>query len=552
MAFSLVAPANGSVGVNRDIEIEARIHHRWTGEGLDVGSVNSSNVRLYPAGQPASVVEVDMLVDEEESAIRLRPHRLLAANTPYVFEVTDDVVDQSERAAAFHRSTFRTGSLPTGALPNVAFSKERLSGTDGQHTTLTVGPDGKLYAAGINGMIRRWTIDGDGTVRDTEAIPTLWLHEGMMRLLIGLTFDPSSTADSLIAWVSHTTSGYEDMPDWGGKITRLSGPNLENAEDYVAQLPRSTRDHVTNSLVFGPDGALYVLQGGNTSIGDVDADWGNRPERMLSAAVLRVDVDALASGTERPLDAKTEDGGTYDPLDPTAPLRIYASGIRNAYDAVWHSNGYLYVPNNGGAKGGRTPEAVGGTLRPDGRPYVGPSVPSISNILVEDDVLYRVPPMSEDGQIRYRYYGHPNPIRGEYVLDGGNPTAGLDRGEVDLYPVGVEPDEDWEGFVYNFGTHTSPTGVIEYHGDAFNGALSGHLIIAFYGGRASGNLIVLRPDSDGGIVAWDDVLGIPGLTGFDNALDITEDVRTGFLYVSQMGDGGGIMLLRPIEAMGQE
>ena len=38
------------------------------------------------------------------------------------------------------------------------------------------------------------------------------------------------------------------------------GPDLASITDYVVGLPRSIRDHETNSIVFGPDGALYVAQ----------------------------------------------------------------------------------------------------------------------------------------------------------------------------------------------------------------------------------------------------------------------------------------------------
>ena len=47
----------------------------------------------------------------------------------------------------------------------------------------------------------------------------------------------------------------------------LSGANLGTYQDYVVGLPRSTRDHVSNQLKFGPDGAIYFAQAGNTASG---------------------------------------------------------------------------------------------------------------------------------------------------------------------------------------------------------------------------------------------------------------------------------------------
>src|SRR5205085_11868611 len=156
------------------------------------------------------------------------------------------------------------------------------------------------------------------------------------------------------------------------------------------------------------------------AMGSADQTWGNRSEHLLSAAVLRLDISKLGA---LPLNVKTaEGGGTYNPYAANAPLTIYASGVRNAYDLVWHSNGNLYVPTNGSAAGGNTPASVTGTRRPDGTTYNGPTVPALTNVQqTMDDYLFRV--------VKGGYYGHPDPLRGEYALNGGNPTSGVDVAE---------------------------------------------------------------------------------------------------------------------------
>ena len=53
----------------------------------------------------------------------------------------------------------------------------------------------------------------------------------------------------------------------------------------------------------------------------------------------------------------------------------------------------------------------------------------------ENDWLFKI--------VKGGYYGHPNPTRGEYVLDGGNPTAGADPFEFTEYPVGTQPDANY-------------------------------------------------------------------------------------------------------------
>jgi hypothetical protein len=87
-----------------------------------------------------------------------------------------------------------------------------------------------------------------------------------------------------------------------------------------------------------------------------------RPKRAAMCATIE---QAVAAGQKAArdkaagqgaLDVKTPDGGgTYNPWAPGAPLTIYASGVRNAYSVIWHSNGQLYAPTNGSAAHGATP-----------------------------------------------------------------------------------------------------------------------------------------------------------------------------------------------------
>ena len=131
---------------------------------------------------------------------------------------------------------------------------------------------------------------------------------------------------------------------------------------------------------------------------------------------------------------KTPDGGgTYDPFAADAPLTIYASGVRVGYDMLWHSNGHLYTSTNGSAAGGNTPGTPNGSVIPrridqaEHGPYNGPEVIGLKNVpMTEPDLFLKLE--------RGGYYGHPNPTRGEYVLNGGNPTGGKDPFEVVSYP----------------------------------------------------------------------------------------------------------------------
>ena len=55
--------------------------------------------------------------------------------------------------------------------------------------------------------------------------------------------------------------------------------------------------------------------------------------------MLRFDPALWNAAVNGPLDVHTEDADPYNPFAPGAPLTIYATGVRNAYDLVWHSNG---------------------------------------------------------------------------------------------------------------------------------------------------------------------------------------------------------------------
>jgi hypothetical protein len=311
-------------------------------------------------------------------------------------------------------------------------------------------------------------------------------------------------------------------------------------QDILINLPRSSKDHLTNSIVFGPDGALYFPQGSNSALGEADKTWANRKERLLSAAILRLDLKKLGA---LPLDVKTpEGGGKYNPYASDAPLTIYATGVRNAYDLLWHSNGELYVPNNGSAPGGNSPASVLGFVSPDGSKYNGPVIPALTNVRqIEKDLLFRI---QKGG-----YYGHPNPLRGEYVLNGGNPTDSVDPAQTNAYPVGVMPDANWQGYAFDFQNNKSPNGIIEYKSSAFNGALKGKMIIARY---STNDIITLTPCKvRKGILNFVEGTGIEGFSGFVMPLDLTEDIRTGNIYVSEYGSGG-ITLLKPKLAQSKE
>lgn len=536
-SVTVVNPDNLSIKVSENTSVSTSILKLPNG-GIKNSTLTPSTVYLTEEAT-GTVVPSHVNGTGGGDAITLVPSSPLKLSTTYRFTITSGVKDTRDSSFIPFSSTFTTGSDPSVAIMDARFEKVDLPNGKGQHTTLTIGPDGKLYALSVDGVIKRFEIHEDGTLSDPELLYSLEDAYGprTKTLSIGFTFDPSATATNLIAWVTHNTFVFQNGPEWDGKLSRLTGPNLQNVKDVVINLPRSSKDHLTNSVAFGPDGALYIAQGSNTAMGGADNTWGSRDENLLSGAVLRLDISKIRS---LPLDAKTsEGGGNYNPYAPNAPLTIYASGIRNAYDFVWHSNGSLYVPTNGSAAGGNTPASDKGTLRPDGEHYNGPSIPALSDVQqTEKDFLFRV--------VKGGYYGHPNPLRGEYVMNGGNPTASIDPAEISYYPIGTLPDKNWRGFSYDFHNNTSPNGVIEYKSNTFNGALKGKLLVVRY--SQHDDIMVLKPGGPhNDIISAIEGYSIKGFSGFVDPLDLIEDTKNGNIYVSEFGGNGKITLLRPMK-----
>ena len=484
--------------------------------------------------------------------IVLKPADLLDPNTTYRFEVTTGLRDTFGNAFQPFSSTFTTGATGAFTDPNIAFEKVSLPTTQGnKYTSVTFGPDGNLYASTTVGAIHRFSVNPDGTLSTPQIINTvLTANRTDKRLVTGLEFDPASNANNLVLWVTHSQYSNTVGDDWTGKVSRLTGANLEQYQDFVVNLPRSVRDHLTNQSNFGPDGALYIGQGSNNALGAPDPIWGNRPERLLAGAILRLDTGLVAAriaAGQGPLDVKTAEGGTYDPFASGAPLTLFATGLRNVYDLVWHSNGQLYAPANGSAAGGNSPAFDGSTAAPRridqdiAGPYPGTIVPGLTNVrTTEDDYLFRI---SQGG-----YYGHPNPTRGEYVLHGGNPTPAVDNDEWTQYPVGTQPDRNFRGTDidrYDFGRNYSPDGVIEYKGDAFGGALNNRLMVARYSG--GDDIVIIDLGADGRVTRVQ--RGLAGLSNLDSPLDLAQAPGTGFLYVSEYG-GQRLTLLKPVNAGG--
>jgi N-acetylneuraminic acid mutarotase len=529
-------PNASATNVFRDTAVIADVALPNPGAGVDIATLTATNVKLFQTST-STAVPGNINTTGGADAIVFQPTVLLNSSTNYTFQITAGVKDESGAAFTPFTTTFTTGtSRSVVPDPNVSFTKTSQY-TGSAVASLTIGPDSKLYGSGLDGVMHRWQINGDGSLSNEETFVGL---QGSA--VIGLVFDPTNPN---VLWLTANNALFpEPAADFSGKIYRLTlnGPSFSQSQLqlYIIGLPRSAKDHLSNSLAFGPDGLLYLNQGSNSAMGAPDNAWFNRPERLLSGSILQINP-TLTSGL--PINVQTEacdvhcqgsgTSGSYSPNAAGAPVKIYASGIRNAYDLVWHTNGSLYIPANGSAAGGNTPDNPG-TAADEG----------LANVATQDDYLFRV--------VQGGYYGHPNPKNSKYILNGGNPTSGVDPAEVVAegtyagYAVGVQPESTWQGFAFNFGRNRSPDGAIQYKSDSFNSSLQNKLLVVEYSG---GDDILALPLAANGTVNTAGVTQI--VANLKDPLDLVEDTRNGNLYVASLvngGESGLISLFRPTVA----
>ena len=392
-------------------------------------------------------------------------------------------------------------------------------------TSIVVGPDGRLYAAGLRGEVFRWDLDPVTGEATNQTIVFTTAGNSNTLLQTGIAFDPDSTASNLILWNSYATDA---GPDFAGRIDRID-LDSGTSQNFINGL--GVAAHQNNDLIFGSDGRLYLGSGSLTFGGGIPNN-NELAETPLSAAILVADVNS-ASFTAN-LDVSPSSG--YDPFAPGAPVTVFAEGVRNAFDVVQHSNGFFYA----GVNGNDTPNI----FVPD-----DPSTAANEAVLTgrPDETFIRLDP-------KY-YYGHPNVSIGNFIANGGNPTNGVDGDfENTNYPVGTQPDTRFtdavnSGVIYNLlaavgGSSASPNGLVEYTADT---GLQGRILVALF--QNSREIGSIELDANGNAIGFDS-LTLPGggelfVANGGDPLDVTVDPATGNIYVASfLGKNGTGQIIR--------
>ena len=498
-------PADGATGVPLDASIQAHVS-----AGPDAQSLrDKENIKLVgPKGAVPVVVTTDL-----GGVVRISPADRLQPKTRYTLEIGAGLRSKvGDGLSAPVRSTFTTGERVAGKVGGPRLAKRKLFDARGL-TTLAVGPDQHLYVADWTGTVVRHRLDpATGLSVGSDVV---WQNAAAR--IISLTVDPKGSADRVVLWVTADDHPAESVTklDFTGFVSRLDIPVGGKAAEtrYITGLPNGA--HPVNGAAFGPDGRLYVSQGAATHLGGSDVEHAQDPwrETPMSAAVLVADVNAPGfAGGRLPVDVRTDAPISYDPTRSDVPVKLYATGVREAYDLCWHSNGHLYAGVNMNDTGNSTPK------RGD--------LPAVN--VRPDEMLINIKPGF--------YYGHPNPTRSEWVLLGGNPTAGKDPWEVTKLPVGTRPEPKFDPSLLMMNlvpvSGQSADGCAEYTAD---GELKGMLLSCFY--TASRTVHAFRFDATGDKVA--DHYDLTGADGkpirFGAPLDIAVH-PSGRIYVADFED----------------
>ena len=458
------SPADGATGVARDASINMEVY--VPNGGIDAATVNPATVYIIRVSD-GERVPVAPNTTGGGDAIIVKPIVQLQANLQFRVVVTTGVKDITGKPFKEFSATFTTGTGITPIDPayrNIRFDQVPLPTTHNgvRYIGLTIGPDRQALRDDRrrpHPSLRHQRPTARSPCRRTitsAAAP----RTAAKRYVTGdRSSTPRSTADNLIALGhAHRARRCENAPDWTGKISRLSGPNLDSLTRTYVDRPAALGARPPDQPArLRPRRRALLRAGQQHRHGRRRHAWrgttapsGCSAARSCGSTSRR--SQRIADGRWT-LNGRTDGGGTYNPYAADAPLTIYATGVRNAYDLLLHSQRPALRPDQR-LRRRRRSRPRRRRDRPRHRP--GLAAPATTCCSASASASTTATPTRSARSTSSH---------------GGNPTANLDPFEVTDYPVGVTPPTLFRGGIFNFGHHDSPNGLIEYkNADAFDGA----------------------------------------------------------------------------------
>lgn len=381
----------------------------------------------------------------------------------------------------------------------VSFSKGTIKTSIFGPTTLAFDQKGRLYVGTQGGDIIRFTLDDNFNVIDELTSSIVSQSEPPYRTILGIAFDPTEkNIEEPTVYVASNFLFHGLIQSFNGKINAVSGANLDKIENIITGLPISDHDHGVNGLEFDDNGNLYIQIGGNTNAGVPGelSSSGLQKEDYLSAATLVAPI-------KKPGFNGNVEYTSNGYLKPGIDVRVFASGQRNPFDIVFHSNGHLYATDNGPNFNFGDASLSCNSQGPDPK---------------DKDELNLI----EDGN----YYGHPNRLRGQT-----DPRQCVYRNFDD--PQGNTPAIK--------KLESSSNGITEFQTAHFGGQLRGQLII----GRYKGALYHVKLSSDGKGALFRESIPPKLVSSADGGLDVVQG-PDGSLFVAQ-NDAGSVIYHKPNE-----